>query len=360
MKKNIVYILGAGFSAPLQIPVMSNFIDRASQIRDTDDRYTYFNEVISLIESCMPASLVFKHNPVNIEEVLSLLEMKNTLTSGKAKQTLVNFVIDVIKASTPPIPEFRFRNMPSKTWEALFTSSQEWQGYCAFVASLSKLQFHETTDHDLRGIAVDATDPEVNYSILSLNYDMVLENVCEFLRNSYWWGSNSKVQFSESNHDGKSYRWPLLVKIHGSVDPGNIVIPTFNKELFGSQLSLTWQLAYNALFNANEIRVIGYSLPQTDSYIKYLLMASVNRFRHLNRIDWIVRDSRKEVIQRVKEFVRFEHKRIAKADSSKYLRSVFGHTVNKHEHRGANSITFGQLEQAHEEFMKSNIDPDNV
>jgi len=353
MRKNIVYILGAGFSAPLGIPVMRNFIDRARQIRDSAERYHYFNEIIDLIQASVPASLVFQHNPINIEEVMSLLDMKNTLTSGDAKTKLTRFVIDVIKASTPPNPEFRFQSMPSNTWEALFTASQVWQGYCAFVASLFNLEFREATDHALRGIAARAINAPANYSIVSLNYDMVLENVCEFLGTKYWWDSKPKIHFLQSDQPQPDAKWPLLVKIHGSVDSGDIVIPTFNKELFGEKLPLTWQQAHRALSEANEIRVIGYSLPQTDSYIKYLLMASVDRFRYLNRIDWIVRDSRAEVIKRVNEFIKFENKHLAKADASLYMQSIFGHTVNKPEARGARLITFDRLEQAHEDFMNT-------
>jgi hypothetical protein len=33
MTKNVVYILGAGFSAPLGIPTMRNFIDEARKLR---------------------------------------------------------------------------------------------------------------------------------------------------------------------------------------------------------------------------------------------------------------------------------------------------------------------------------------
>jgi hypothetical protein len=353
MKINVVYILGAGFSAPAGIPVMRDFIDRGRQIKRGIPKYDYFEKVIKLIQDTVSAEKYFQHDSANIEEALSLLEMRDNLEGGNTKQELINFIVDVIKVSTPKPPEFRFGQMPSKTWVDLFTKDQNWQGYCAFVSSLSCLEFFEGTNFEMRGIKVRRTASDTQYSILSLNYDLMLENTCQYLSNSYWWGDNPPIQFDKQHSNDSQQNWPRLVKIHGSIDTTEIIPPTFNKGLYGSSLPQSWRDAYDILVKANEIRVLGYSLPQTDSYIKYLLMASIDKFKDLDRIDWIALDSNGKLHERLDQFITFRNKRFCNFDLGNYLGSIFGHAVNASQIIGNDKVSFTFLEQMHDEFMQN-------
>lgn len=297
MTKNVVYILGAGFSAPVGVPTMRNFIDQARKLRRGNESYAYFDRVIKLVQDTVSAATFFQHDSRNIEEALSLLEMKDSIEGTNQKDDLIRFIVEVIRASTPIIPQIDMAQMPSNFHVAMFTQNLNWQGYCSFLASMCQLEFRRMTNNEFRGLVVQQIDNTAKYSILTLNYDLILENTCRYLLTSFQWGPTPKIHFNsaqETEHDG----WPQLVKIHGSVDTGNIIPPTFNKGLYGSELPHSWREAYDILARANEIRIIGYSLPQTDSYIKYLLMASVDRFKDLDRIDWIVRDARNEVHER--------------------------------------------------------------
>jgi hypothetical protein len=48
--ERVVYLLGAGFSAPLGIPVMSNFLTRSKDLYFTDPaRFDHFKEVFDTI-----------------------------------------------------------------------------------------------------------------------------------------------------------------------------------------------------------------------------------------------------------------------------------------------------------------------
>ena len=200
MKKNVVYILGAGFSAPLGIPVMRNFIDEARKIRRRDDaKYGYFSEVIDLVKQTISAEKYFQHDSGNIEEALSLLEMKSSIESDSPKDSLVKFIVDVIKASTPPVPESDLTNVPKPRWNHIFTTDRKWQGYCALVASLNHLEFVDEGS----SILVKKGKPDVRYSILSLNYDMVFENACAFLNKFFVHESGESVAFRQTpdHHD---------------------------------------------------------------------------------------------------------------------------------------------------------------
>ena len=351
MAKNVVYILGAGFSAPFGIPVMRDFIDEARKIRRRGKKeFSYFDRVIKMVQDTVSAEKYFRHDSRNIEEAFSLLEMRDTLAGSNEKEELIRFIIDVVKTTTPASPEFRFADMPQNAWEAMFTKDTRWQGYCGFLASLAQLRFYEAKDHQLRGVGVESGKSDESYSIISMNYDLVLENVCNFLRDHYWWGQKPKIEFLRTAERVLGSQWPMLLKIHGSVDTGDIIPPSFNKLLYRASLPSSWREAYQCLVKANDIRVIGYSLPETDSYIKYLLMASMDEFRDLDVIDWIVRDQSGEVERRIKSFVTFKKVRFCKGETTRYLNNIFNYSVNT-DPRHAPTIMFDKLELAHTDFM---------
>jgi hypothetical protein len=352
-KKNVVYILGAGFSAPAGIPVMREFVDRARQLRRGNAQYSYFEKIIKLIQDTATAEKFFQHDSTNIEEALSFLEMKDNLEGSNTKQELINFIVDVIKASTPQAPEFRFSQIPPNEWTEVFTKDQIWKGYCAFVSSLSSLEFYEGTDFQMRGIDVRRNDGDTLYSVLSLNYDLMLENTCQFVSRSYWWRNNPPMQFVKQHSMDTQQNWPQLVKIHGSIDTKEIIPPTFNKGLYGSSLPQSWRDAYDILVKANEIRVLGYSLPQTDSYIKYLLMASIDKFKDLDRIDWIALDSDGSLKSRFNQFITFKNKRFCSGDLKSYLNDIFNYAASFSQPSGKKSILFNFLERTHESFMQN-------
>jgi len=354
MAKNVVYILGAGFSAPLGIPIMRNFIDKARSLKRDNDKYSYFNKFIDLAQNTVSAAVYFQHDSRNIEEALSLLEMKDNLENTNTKDELINFIADVVQASTPKTPTIETKNRAYNFYDFLFTTDQVWQGYYAFVSSLAHLDFRRWTDFQLPGIKIFKLNSTTEYSILSLNYDLVLENICESMANSFWWESKSRFRLVRNGIQNNDVEWPSLVKIHGSADTRDIIPPTFNKGLYGSKLPQSWRDAYESLSRANEIRVIGYSLPQTDSYIKYLLMASIDKFKDLDRIDWIVRDTSGEVENRIQKFIRFENIRVIKADAADYLKSVYSFAVNwRQTMQEENHIGFNTLEETHEQFFRS-------
>ena len=264
MSKNVVYILGAGFSAPLGLPLMRDFIAKAQRLKRDNPQYKYFEKVIDLLKGTRSAGDFFEHDSKNIEEALSLLEMKDNFKAMNQKEELIKFIIDVINASTPPRIVFDTFQMSPGAPSEIFTKDQLWQGYCGFVASLAGLEFFQGPDYTTRGVKAQAIKHSDEYSVISLNYDLVLENVAEFIHRTYRWGRSIPFQFNRDAGEPNSIQ---LLKIHGSVDTGNIIPPTFNKGLYGSELPQSWRDAYKILANATEIRVIGYSLPQTDSYL---------------------------------------------------------------------------------------------
>jgi hypothetical protein len=76
----VVYLLGAGFSQPLGVPVMSDFIIQSKNLYfgDRADR-ALFGEVFDRIDRLHKVKSFFEADLFNIEEVLSILEMVGSL-----------------------------------------------------------------------------------------------------------------------------------------------------------------------------------------------------------------------------------------------------------------------------------------
>jgi len=76
----VVYLLGAGFSAPLGLPVVSNFRVKSYELFARDPtKFAHFQEVFDRINELSRIKNFYDANLFNIEEILSLLEMEHHL-----------------------------------------------------------------------------------------------------------------------------------------------------------------------------------------------------------------------------------------------------------------------------------------
>lgn len=163
-----------------------------------------------------------------------------------------------------------------------------------------------------------ATAQAASYSVITLNYDLVLETAAQFLMTRY----GATRGFARS---GGTQGTPL-VKLHGSIDTKDIVPPTWSKTLSPPSIRAAWESAYRLLGEANDIRVIGYSLPESDAYIRYLLRAAAIAAPNLKRIHVICRDPKGEVAARYNQFVTFRNYRFLPVDTNAYLSRIIGIT----------------------------------
>jgi hypothetical protein len=319
MKEKVVYLLGAGFSAPLGLPVMSDFLFKSKdQYVENREKYSYFEEVFNIIHSLAVVKNYFKANLFNIEEILSILEMQTHLGRGEAgTHNYINYLCDVVEYYTPT---FKLgKAMKEANWfEQLFTDETARHGHFGnFVACLFNLAVRDnrwTSPSEL--LASVENESQVAYSVVTLNYDLVLEKLCEHI------GSFLRVpmafSLTQDNVDDDWFWAPYLAKLHGTVASGKVIPPTWNKGLHPEMIPV-WQLAYKLLSTATQIRILGYSLPETDSYVKYLLKSAITEARRLKQIDVICLDPKHDVRARYDEFIDFPNYRIAAADVLSYL-----------------------------------------
>jgi hypothetical protein len=366
MKNNVVYFLGAGFSQPLGIPVMKDFYLKGKDLYyKNPGKYGYFLKVIKEINELDKVQKFFKSDLFNIEEILSLLE---TRPKKKTKE-FVKFISDVVRYYTPGIKKINrsdisnpkiFSDLSNKNIVKIrdFTNKDLIGDYAKFVAGLFPIKFEcskkDGNLYDYSTLSFSMSEnSDTSYSIITLNYDMVIENFISFLNDSFSNSVGLKCLRSSSNQSTKKDNSIYLVKLHGSIHDGSIIPPTFNKNLQNGQIKYAWNTAYNLLRNAQHIRIIGYSLPETDNNIRYLLKKSISESPNLHYIDVICLDESGEVRKKYDDFIRFNFYRFFNVGIEYYLGKILdtGALVTS-DNLKTHSMECDFLEKAHEDFLK--------
>ncbi|WP_445363191.1 SIR2 family protein [Microbulbifer sp. ANSA003] len=350
----VVYIIGAGFSAPLGIPVMGNFLSKSKDLYfKSPNDHPHFKQVFDTINKLAVAKNYYNCDLHNIEEILSIIEMNEFLEGGQLKDGFISYIKDVINFYTPPIKPIS-ENLPGNWQDFLFGRDKSTALYSYFVASLMGLKFSRKKSNTLNPIRpyddIAERDSRIaaRYSVLSLNYDMVLENSATAIKEHY--SSSDSIAFEKSKFD-PSWNSTHLAKLHGCLSDNEIVPPTWAKGTHESIVPI-WKNSHNLLTDANHIRFIGYSLPVADSYIKYLLKSSVIQAPHLKSIDVICLDPNGEAKARYDDFFEFTNYRFVDGSVTNYLEKLQSKTHSMWN-RNEEFIATNSLEAAHHEFMET-------
>lgn len=270
----------------------------------------------------------------NIEEIFSIADTHELLGKG-LKKDLQQFIKDVILYYSPKFTPYDGGFHPSKnSFEILLGHDQVTRMYISFVSSLLNVIFVGEKEENKEIyqyddiVAIREQEAEAEYKIVTLNYDNLIENSISFI----------------NEHFGSSFNIPLA-KLHGSVD-GSIVPPTWNKR-FNSEINDAWKRAVRWLSEANEIRILGYSLPQTDNYIKHLLSTALVESNNLQKIDVICLDHDGTVEKRYRNIFSFPRFDFTNRDLKKYLLSFLGRGYSYNPLK----TSAKRVEELHRRFM---------
>jgi SIR2-like protein len=311
----ITYLLGAGFSAPLGIPVMANFLERAKdQFYGDKQRFAHFEGILDTIARMHVANSYYRTDLFNIEEILSILEMQRHVTPRMGDFRLegfTRFISDVISYHTPVLPPL----VEGNEWLGELFGQGPWRDYGPFVLAIlgystTRKTFDSNTSRATYSVAPQANS-QTSYSVVTLNYDTVLETVASALAKRY----KVKSRFAASQEEPGI----PLAKLHGSIEAGDIVPPTWSKGLASPSIEKAWGLAYQLLREANEIRIVGYSLPESDNYVRYLLRAAAIDAPNLKRICALGLDPDGELKARFEAFVSHKSFKFAALSTETYL-----------------------------------------
>ncbi len=280
----------------------------------------------------------------NIEEILSLLEMEDYVGSSAHKQAYLEYLRDVVKALTPT---FGARDRHD-TWQNFQPSNSRLAAeYAAFVATLFGFQWETSED---RHYSTTRLQFGPRYSVITLNYDLVLENTAGLINKAV--SPQVPLEFAASLEAAGRQTHVPLAKLHGSVDPLTIVPPTWNK-VANEEVMEAWKLAYRLLADATQIRFVGYSLPASDTYVRYLLASAVLESKHLKRVDAICLDPTEVVESRYRALITYYKFRFRSADIVQYFYDLHTRSAQGLAREvGRLIMKFDKLEDWHEQFMR--------
>jgi hypothetical protein len=106
---------------------------------------------------------------------------------------------------------------------------------------------------------------------------------------------------------------------------------------------------FRLLENANHVRVIGYSLPPTDTAVRYLLKAAIARAEHLKTFHVLCLDDDNNTIRtRYDDFVSFNFYQFQNLDVQRCLQTQHQRSSGQ---RIGDQHTPSVLEQAHSAFF---------
>jgi hypothetical protein len=216
--ERVVYLLGAGFSAPLGLPLMSNFYTKSRDMFLAEpSKYAHFKEVFDTIKEMSIIKNFYDADLFNIEEILSILEMGEYLEGNSLKDEFLTYIEDVIKFYTPEFEKFEDGKIQGVWTDWLFGPHRTWKAYGMFIGNLLNLSF-ATNSGSFYGryqeiFCQQQMDPSVQYSIVTLNYDLVPDMIADFV-NHYSVSSTNPVAYNNG--------LTTLARLHGGVNTGVI------------------------------------------------------------------------------------------------------------------------------------------
>ncbi|HTB62671.1 MAG TPA: hypothetical protein VK737_03700, partial [Opitutales bacterium] len=234
--KKILYILGAGFSAPMGLPVMSNFISKSKDIFASDSKkYSHFEEIYKHINRLSRSKLYLRTDLHNIEEILSNLEMESFISGKPLADHFHKYIADVIKFYTPSIAPGR---IDSGLWpNEIFGQNPLFLKYGRFVSGVANWEFITNGSPSAPQpmteplyVGIKGANQEC-YAVISLNYDLIIESFFDCVKTHYYVDGKICIstKLGKNNECYANNGTLYLAKIHGSIEPLNIIPPTWNK-----------------------------------------------------------------------------------------------------------------------------------
>lgn len=296
---DIVFVLGAGASKQDGAPLMYEFLDVAKQLHALGVFESDAARVANVFKAIGQLQAVHSKaelDIVNIESVFSAFEMAKTIGSfpGKDDQEIEVLLADLRLLIALTLE----RSIKFPVYQG--NSIEPTDTYASFVDLICHLR--------------DKARPVRSVSVITFNYDIALDFACHHgqlavdyalgsqphpravpilkLHGSLNWSTCPKcsgtvvpVTFQQYlgghrgfMHEPRSVVMPFTKRFHQfKHDCGEplesspvLVPPTWHKQDYHRTISGVWRRAAKELSEAENVFVLGYSLPPSDSFFRYL------------------------------------------------------------------------------------------
>lgn len=334
---NSVYVLGAGFSKPMGIPLQGSLLpaviaafneegyveQEAGLLRllegmpgppaeaTLEDVFTLMDQLTAKSGHVFGCSSVDMHQArrVLVTKIVGLLYKAYNTATVKQRRVYQRFTLrllyDILNPSNPNI----FPAVLSLNWDSVFE--------CELVRCIRECKLHNLVGIDL-GCNVEPflgdheSDELIRYHCPGEKLLPVLK-----LHGSVNWLQCAECEsmFTDLGTTHEDWLKPFLVpsacprcasrySLTGDKAPlldVFMVTPTFLKRFENMYIQMVWAKAWRVLQSAKNIIFVGYSMPQADYHLRALLARSVSKDA---RISVILSDAKEEtaVVERFQKF----------------------------------------------------------
>lgn len=272
---NLLLFLGAGFSVEADLPTQKQFFKKVHVLKDRGDIRQY--EYNGLSAAYYLAQYHEGKKDITMEEAFSILDyifkMKN-----------YNYQIAYLE-------DLRDRNTFVDSNSGITVSDARNN----FLNILEKIygynRFDEYINQNLYNNFLKKIYKNYEFAIITTNYDLLCETALQTIP-----GGKPLLSpvFDADYKSGNKYIPSPLLKLHGSIDwketasdLPNIVPPTFSKEFLvhnrfiprGEKYRRIWNDAEKAIKISDLILFIGYSLPELDNHIRFLIKTGLQPYK---------------------------------------------------------------------------------
>ncbi len=325
-----VFILGAGFSAQAGAPLLNDFLDRSREFKDDPsfglepDERQRFEDVFEFRREMAQSREKVRIDLDNIEELFGLVELsrrlrRNNERTRDATVYLIAKTLELaVKAPGNGRLEVVFDVKPEHNEEFKNANQHGRFKVGGGVFSADIYEFFAALACGL--FDVPACRATRATAFITFNYDLVLDRALQRLQlQPDYQLTASSLQTSGPPQSGPKY--PVL-KLHGSANWGVcgkcrkrvlvlpdkltdsprefrflecdrchkrsfqplLIPPSWDKSEYHSTMRPVWAKAFAELKAATRICIIGYSMPQSDMFFKYLLTLALSQNHGLSRL----------------------------------------------------------------------------
>lgn len=357
---NVVFILGAGASRQCGAPLMSDFLDVASNLLRSNavqEMRVEFEKVFSAIGSLQSVHSKAQLDLNNIESIFTVLELGQIIQ--KVPGLSANDIIETIAALKKLIVKTIEVTMKFPTRGRYIGVPQPYEAFGKMLDYLSTEAFPAQTtavisfNYDIaadmsiyrfgRGpdYVIDNPDssrPNVPLLKLHGSLNWAIEKESRIIRPLHLTSYFQHYQYNGFGEEHASTRVPIgsqLVEYfsgYSSIDVEAepvIVPPSWNKADYHSALSDVWAAAAKHLSEAEQIFILGYSLPETDSFFRHLYAlgcvgkAPLRRIAVFNPDDSGKTDSRFKALLGPGASARYEYHGMTFNDAIDHITTLF-------------------------------------
>jgi len=313
-----LYILGAGASVDSGAPLMNNFLDVAEDLIN-EKKYRNNREIRNLFDAIRGLNTLHAKSNIdldNIESVLGLLEMSELLEYPIAEEntdfkslrdSYIQLLSETLELSV------KYKILGERHIEPEGSYGQFADIVKAHKDSSAIISFN----YDL-GVDVALYNRNIRYQYYLDPNDVGNFPLLKLHGSLNWFKDvNGKVIPHSLSNFFKNRHYQAWIREEGilsfvdyingfPLDYKNktpfIVPPTWNKTINHHYISNVWRQASICLSEAKNIFVIGYSLPETDQFFKFLFSLGTNSPTRIRKF-WVINPERRDTEERYRELL---------------------------------------------------------